>query len=286
MLESLRVIFCDEDKKPIGPHGWHSAVTDAPVNAKLERGSYIGVATGKVSGIVVVDIDPRHGGDKTFDEKLSWLPPTRTHRTKSGGRHLIYLYPPEGVRNFNGSPGRFPGIELKSDGYGVVVPPSPGYSVLNDREPAEFPERLRDLFSIVQTAASFFLGKSSTEKKDAASCFHAQPTRDLGTRTSRILKVVQFAKAGDQRNDALYWAACRFGELIAEGLVTAEIAETVLLGAARYNGHESKHGHKQTVDTIHSGLGRTPNTMAEDPTAILGVPMDEILPTPPQEDTP
>jgi hypothetical protein len=31
------------------------------------------VATGAINGVVIVDIDTRNGGDKTFAEELSWL---------------------------------------------------------------------------------------------------------------------------------------------------------------------------------------------------------------------
>ena len=78
---ALHIIYCNADKAPIGPHGWYSAVADAGSVAKLKIGPNIGVATGAINGVVIVDIDPRNGGDRTFAEELSWLPPTRTHGT-------------------------------------------------------------------------------------------------------------------------------------------------------------------------------------------------------------
>jgi hypothetical protein len=89
----LAVIYCDANRKPMGwGHGWADAAVDPAAIARLRWGPYLGVATGKINGIVVVDVDPRNGGDQTFAEHLSWLPETRTHQSRRGGRHLIYKY--------------------------------------------------------------------------------------------------------------------------------------------------------------------------------------------------
>src|SRR6516225_2678222 len=113
---ALHIIYCNADKVPTGPHGWYSAVADAECIATLETGPNIGVATGRINGIVVVDVDPRNGGDKTFTEQLGWLPETRRHRSRSGGWHLIFKYPPQGIRNFAGTDRNgWPGIDILSN---------------------------------------------------------------------------------------------------------------------------------------------------------------------------
>jgi hypothetical protein len=255
---ALHIIYCDADKRPMGwGHGWGDAVADPASIARLRTGPNIGVATGVINGIVVVDVDPRNGGDKTFAEALSWLPPTRTHRTKGGGQHLIYRYP-LGISKFR--KGRLPGIDILANGKGVVWPPSPGYSVIDARPPVDFPiaewmvaQERKGAFSPNGESNS---NESHTngKRENAPSPSIVQPTRNLRLRTSRILAVVQNAKPGDERNEKLYWAARRFAELIAEGFVTRKIAEAVLLSAAWYNGHVAKRGLKQTEDTIASGL--------------------------------
>jgi len=54
----------------------------------------VGIVTGKSSGIVVVDIDPKHGGTKEAADALAGVDThTREHRTRSGGFHLIFRYP-------------------------------------------------------------------------------------------------------------------------------------------------------------------------------------------------
>lgn len=77
----------------------------------------IGIATGKVSGIVVVDIDPYNGGLETSD-KLTF---PETARVKTGrGTHLYYLYFGKTKQGMGA------GIDVKGDGGYVVAPPSVG----------------------------------------------------------------------------------------------------------------------------------------------------------------
>jgi hypothetical protein len=242
-------IFCSAAKKPIGLHGWYSASTDT---TKLEPGPNIGVACGKINNIVIVDIDPRNGGAETFAAELGWLPATRRHRTRGGGWHLVFRYPPQGIRNFSGRAGRLPGIDILSDGKGALWPPSPGYEVIDNRLMVECPARLVELLVAFGREDK---GASLSREGDApVSSGGVQLTRSVGQRTRYILDVVMNARAGDGRNARLYWAACRFAELVAEGLVRREAAETMLLSVAKYNGHVAKRGLAQTKATIRSGL--------------------------------
>ncbi len=95
----------------------------------------IGVITGKISGITVVDVDK--GGD------MSQFPTTDTVRTGGGGYHLYYQYC-EGYRN----KGRIlPNIDVRGDGGMVVAPPSvhesgKQYEVINSVGKAPFPIHL------------------------------------------------------------------------------------------------------------------------------------------------
>jgi len=84
----------------------------------------IGVATGEGVGFVVIDVDPRHGGDGTLGDleaKYGRLPHTVEQLTGGGGRHLCFAYP--GVYVKSRSDLR-PGIDVKGDGGYIVVEPS------------------------------------------------------------------------------------------------------------------------------------------------------------------
>ena len=72
---------------------------------------------------VVLDVDPRHGGDNTLAEleRLHGpLPDTAEVLTGGGGRHL-YFAPVPGLQCKNGIA---PGLDLKAEGGYVLLPPS------------------------------------------------------------------------------------------------------------------------------------------------------------------
>jgi len=84
----------------------------------------VGLVTGRVSGLVVVDIDPRHGGAASLErmrDEHGQLPRTVEAATGGGGRHLYFAYPGLPVAN---RVGILPGIDLRADGGCVVAPPS------------------------------------------------------------------------------------------------------------------------------------------------------------------
>jgi replicative DNA helicase len=108
----------------------------------------IGLTTGK--GLFVLDIDPRHGGDKTlhtWEEVNGSLPLTVEARTPSGGRHLYFLTP-ENMTVRSGTNVLGPGVDVRGVGGYVVAPPSPGYEWIANGTGLETPPEalLRELF--------------------------------------------------------------------------------------------------------------------------------------------
>lgn len=84
----------------------------------------IGIVTGTVSGLVVLDVDVKHGGDvalQQLEREHARLPTTVECRTGGGGRHLYFSHPGRLVRN---KVGLAPGIDIRADGGYVVAPPS------------------------------------------------------------------------------------------------------------------------------------------------------------------
>jgi putative DNA primase/helicase len=81
----------------------------------------IGVALGKISGVVAIDLDTNHGATK---EDFRKFPRTLTVKTRNGW-HLYYKYPGEHVKNHVVLPARDPqdksaAAYLRTDGYYVV----------------------------------------------------------------------------------------------------------------------------------------------------------------------
>lgn len=84
----------------------------------------VGIVTGRVSGIVVVDLDPRHGGQRSlaaFEREYGALPRTAEVATGGGGRHLYFAHRGAPLHN---RVGLRPGIDLRAEGGCVVAPPS------------------------------------------------------------------------------------------------------------------------------------------------------------------
>lgn len=84
----------------------------------------IGIATGRTSGLVVLDVDFRTGGDQSLaalTAKHGGLPETPCVAT-GNGLHYYFEHPGEQVRCSAGRIG--PGLDLRGDGGYVVAPPS------------------------------------------------------------------------------------------------------------------------------------------------------------------
>jgi replicative DNA helicase len=86
----------------------------------------IGIVCGAASGVVVLDIDKRHGGKQSLEElerRHEMLLPTATVRTGGGGNHLFFRHPGGEIRNKAGLDG-LPGLDVRGDGGYVVAPSS------------------------------------------------------------------------------------------------------------------------------------------------------------------
>ena len=115
-------------KHPITRHGVNDATTDHEQIAKWwteHPDANIGIAAGRVSGILVLDIDPRNGGAETLqrlEKELRPLPETVTSNTGGGGEHRIFKYPNFSVRKDLAGKLLGPGVDVLSDGCIMVAP--------------------------------------------------------------------------------------------------------------------------------------------------------------------
>ena len=148
------IIPLKKDKKPI-LRSWKQYQKNPASDAQIEEwwdtypNALIGVVTGKVSNITVIDVDTYKGGDHTQ------FPKTFTVQTGNGGYHLYYKYKPGFTISANAYPD-MPGIDLRSDGGYVVGPYSETnysdpithehrggpYTIIDPRDPVPFPAAL------------------------------------------------------------------------------------------------------------------------------------------------
>lgn len=118
-------------KHPIGslvPQGHQNASSDPQAIREwwaVYPDANIGIATGDASGIVVVDIDPDDGGERTLhnlEQRFGQLPETWCALTGGDGYHFLFKMPRLDIRNSAGTIG--PGIDIRGNGGYIVAPPS------------------------------------------------------------------------------------------------------------------------------------------------------------------
>ncbi|WP_160167652.1 bifunctional DNA primase/polymerase [Methylomonas sp. MK1] len=114
-------------KHPLLQKGLLDAATDTKtLNAWFNKWpqANIGIRTGAASGIFVLDVDPRHGGDDALEQlksELGSIPDDVVQVTGSGGSHICFRYAGPECRSTTNF---YPGIDLRGDGGFIVVEPS------------------------------------------------------------------------------------------------------------------------------------------------------------------
>ena len=143
-----------EEKKPLTEHGFHDASSDEVQIrewwSKWPKAN-IGIPTGRVSGLFVLDIDGDVGQEtlKALEAKHGALPRTKTIITSPGHLQFWYRQAPVGTRSTAGVLGR--GLDTRADGGYVIAPSSihPGtrrpYIVSHIAEPEPAPAWLIEL---------------------------------------------------------------------------------------------------------------------------------------------
>lgn len=127
LARGLSVIPVGRDKKPLTR--WEEFQKRLPSVDEI-RGWYtqnpgagVGIVTGKISGLCVVDVDDPDRAKPVLEELIpdSLLIPTAS--TPRGGQHLFFQCPDENLSN---NVGVVPGCDLRANGGYIVAPPSIG----------------------------------------------------------------------------------------------------------------------------------------------------------------
>jgi hypothetical protein len=247
---ALYVIPCLADKGTRVPGGYKAAVADLAGIARLFSkypDPLIGVATGCINCIDVIDIDPRHGGDRWFHEHRDRLPQTRTHATKHDGWHLIYGH----LSGLRCSTSRIaPGVDIRAGGPHFIWWPAHGGRILCEGPIADFPRW------IVEGEMG------STLKPDRSD---VEPMGvDVNPPTQHELNYARRALGNHcyelrhcpegQRNTKLNVLSYNMGRLIVRGWIPRDRVETYLLNCCEANGLLADDGLAQCRATIASGI--------------------------------
>lgn len=238
-----------------GTSGLKEATTDPDrIRAWWKKHPFanVAIATGEASDLVVLDVDPAHGGEDSIvalREDLGDLPKTFVVKTGGGGWHSYFRYPGEEVRNSAGRLG--PGLDIRGDGGYVVAPPSNHASggeyswAEAAEEMAVFPEMLLQV-----------LRKPPYVPPAPAAEAGPRPAVMTGAGLPYGLRGLQAECAAvtsappGTRNVTLNRAAFSVGQLVAGGELDDAAASSALLAAALGCGL----GEAEARRTIQSGM--------------------------------
>lgn len=223
---------CHFDKKPATPHGYKNATSNRESVIDLWRrypGPLIGVPTGELSGLDVLDIDRRSAGDTWLGLHKVRLPVTRVHQTRGGGFHLFFQHD-SGLRC---SAGRI-AAGVRADGGYVIWWPCAGLPVITEAPIARWPTWLRQ-----QSPTSSSRISSRIRVPDDHALMH-------------LIRTIARAREGE-RNNLTFWAACRVGEMVATGMLDADAAFELIVEAATRSGLPRPEAER----TVWSGIRTT-----------------------------
>jgi Bifunctional DNA primase/polymerase, N-terminal len=179
------------------------------------QGELVGIATGTVSNLAVLDIDAKHAEARAWwDGHRTQLPPTRTIRTRSGGLHLWYRHVP-GLRCSASLIA--PGVDVRATGGYVIAWHVAGLPLLRETSLPPWPDWLRPEQSVAVPRV-------------------LEPPRVPDDK--QIAALVRFVASAPekQRNNRLFWAACRMAAMVGPGLLAKKTAEELLVHAATHAG--------------------------------------------------
>jgi len=146
-------------------------------------GANVGIVTGR--GLVVIDVDLRHGGFETLaalEAELGPLPRDWTVRTGGGGLHIYLRVPqrlPYKLRDLG------PGVEVKHTGKCVIAPPSIHESgkkyiwlSCDGEEPPRMPKSWLD-----KAKKQTIYGTSNSDKSSTSNNLRSKSTTETETQT-------------------------------------------------------------------------------------------------------
>ena len=251
----LPVFPCQpRDKTPAVARGFHAATTNPETIKRYWRiaDRNIGIPTGAVSGIWILDVDGEAGEAtlRGLQAKEGALPPTREVVT-GGGRHLWFRYTgpiPSTADTRIGA-----GVHTRGDGGYVIAPPSihPSGALYVWSDSTDQLARAPDWLVKLARAKP----QSISERALARI---ARPSRQPDTYGRAALEREIETLAGTApggRNHALNRCAFVLAQLVAGGELAREHVIDRLVDASRRNGLVKDDGWKSVRATITSGMG-------------------------------
>jgi hypothetical protein len=252
-------------KHPLTSRGLHDASRDSELITEWWQrwpGANVGILTGSVSGLVVLDVDGDTGAQslRELENAEQPLPQTLCATTGGGGRHLLFRHPGTRVPNSTGK--LAPGLDVRGDGGYIVARPSRHISggVYEWLHPAD----QTPLADLPAWLLSRMLERATPPKPPRTPRSRSgslSPDRYTRFVFQQVIAELSQATEGT-RNDSLNRAAFRLGQFVAAGLLVRSDVETALLEQAMALGLRDREAQATVRSGIESGL-RAPAVVPE-----------------------
>jgi hypothetical protein len=219
----IPVFPCDpQTKRPLTKNGFKDATAD-PDQVHLwwteHPDALIGVSTGEK--FVVIDVDLQHADAlEWLEDNRHRLPLTRTHSTRSGGKHFLFA-PNDKVKCSAGKLGRH--VDTRGAGGYIIWWPACGLEVLHGDALAEVPDWICQALAPPPPPSSTSPRPARSAGAPGANLLRAQ------------LRILADAKEGE-RNHTLFWVSCRMGEAIRAGTISEAEALALVTSVGRQVG--------------------------------------------------
>jgi hypothetical protein len=238
---------------------WGMTRDPAEIRADFTRwpNARIGIVTGTVSGIVVVDVDTIEGHGingsvalRELEAKHGSLPQTRQAISPSGSIHHYLRHPGGGIKIKGSASEIGAGIDIRGDGNMTVAPPSinpdgRAYRWLNKLPITDMPPWLIEITR----------DKPPTISQRAVAAiwrpFNGPNPYGAAALESEIAALINTPPGG--RNAALNRASFSLHQLVAGGELDAGVVRHRLIDASTANGLVADDGLPSVTATIESG---------------------------------
>jgi bifunctional DNA primase/polymerase-like protein len=233
----LPIFPCDNDKRPFTAHGFKDASTDPTIiRGWWERwpDALIGVPTG--TKFCVLDADLQHEEARQWYSRAN-LSATRTHVTRSGGRHLLFKPHPD-IKNTASK--IWPHIDTRGAGGYIIWWPGEGLEVMHGGIIAPVPDWLLDKL------------EPEPEPPPLRNSFRDGNPARARNQFNGVLRTIATATPGE-RNHITYWGACRLAEFAVDGVISRADVIALTIEAARRCGLPREEARRTALSALARG---------------------------------
>jgi hypothetical protein len=232
---AIPVFPCKPDNKaPYTEHGFHDASRDeAQIRAWWRQypEALIGVPTGLK--LVVLDLDLQHREAQEWYGRAN-LPPSRTHVTRSGGRHLLFQ-PHPAVKNTAGK--IWPHVDTRGLGGYIIWWPATGLEIMHA--------------GVLEPVPAWIIKRlNPPERSNIATRAVRRVLR--GDRDLEPLCLEIMRARNGERNCITFWAACRLAEHVRNGQLGRWDMIGLVVEAASRNGLPRNEAHKIALSALRT----------------------------------